>query len=195
MTLEIFFLDPNIYEVIGIKAIVCQQYPGDPADIRFPSQEENSLKNCARIIFRHEAITMNLPVLSASQAQAPAHCPVMTLHVPFLSRKCPVDDFALKIKKILNIATTGVGIPLAESLAKLSGYRQLSDTEYQVMILIGQGMTCQAISRALNRSEKTISAHYRNVSRKMGASNRAEFYRYAFFISRSGGDRRNTLFI
>ncbi|MFC6378154.1 helix-turn-helix transcriptional regulator [Tatumella terrea] len=195
MTLEIFFLDPNIYEVIGIKAIVCQQYPGDPADIRFPSQEEFSLRSDARIIFRHEAITMKLPVLPSCRQQAVAGCPVMTLHVPFLSRKCPVDDFALKIKKILSIATSARRFPLADSLSKLTGYRQLSDTEYQVMILIGRGMTCQDISRALNRSEKTISAHYRNVSRKMGAANRAEFYRYAFFISRSGGDRRNTLFL
>ncbi len=195
MTLEIFFLDPNIYEVIGIKAIIGQQYPGDPSDIRFPPPGAPLLTNCARIIFRHEAITLKLPVLPSSREQATAVCPVMTLHVPFLSRKCPVDDFALKIKKILSIATTGREGPLADSLSKLSGYRQLSDTEYQVMILIGRGMTRQDISRALNRSEKTISAHYRNVSRKMGAANRAEFYRYAFFISRSGGDRRNTLFL
>lgn len=195
MTLEILFFEPNIYEVIGIKAIVCQQYSGDPADIRFPSPEASPLQNSARIIFRHEAITMKLPVLPVCQEQTSATFPVMTLHVPFLSRKCPVDDFSLKIKKILSIATASIGLPLTDSLSKLSGYRQLSDTEYQVMILIGRGMTCKDISRALNRSEKTISAHYRNVSRKMGAANRAEFYRYAFFISRSGGDRKNTLFL
>lgn len=195
MTLEIFFFEPNIYEVIGIKAIVRQQYPGDPEDIRFPSPEEFPGKNSTRIIFRHEAITLQLPVLPACREPTAVVSPVMTLHVPFLSRKCPVDDFALKIKKILSIAMTGMGGPLTDSLSKLSGYRQLSDTEYQVMILIGRGMTCQDISRALNRSEKTISAHYRNVSRKMGAANRAEFYRYAFFISRSGGDIKNTLFL
>ena len=136
---------------------------------------------------------MSLPVTTAASGASPPR--VMTWHIPFMSRKCPIDDIALKIKKILNFVTS-VSTPFAEPPAlRLKKYTQLSATDYQVMVLIGKGLNHRDIAKELNRSRKTTGAHYRSVSRKMGAANRAEFYRYACFIASLKGDRRNTLFL
>jgi DNA-binding CsgD family transcriptional regulator len=103
----------------------------------------------------------------------------------------------MKIGKILAIAKADYNLLANREEAYwkfgLKKYAQLSDTENDIMILIGRGYNSTDISRILNRSRKTISTHYRNASRKMGAANRAEFYRYASFIAKCGRDERNTL--
>lgn len=195
MTLEISFLDSNIYEVLGLRSLLCQQYNGNLEEILFLSGEDQPSKDRPSIIFREDVVTMNLPFISPRQPVSGSVSSTLTWHIPFLSRKCSVDDLSIKIRKLLGLASTAAGLSYTDNMLKFRNYTQLSDTEYQVMILIGQGMNRQDISKVLNRSEKTISTHYRNISRKMGATNRAEFYRYAFFISRHGGERCNTLFL
>lgn len=140
-------------------------------------------------------MTLTLPEYCGSTQSLLPRKNTATWHIPLLSRNCPLDDIAIKIKKILCLAGGADRQPTLENLQKCRSYTQLSETEYQVLVLIGQGLDRQRISRVLNRSQKTISTHYRNVSRKMGASNRAELYRYALFISRCGGGQGNTLFL
>ncbi len=194
MTLEIFFTESNIYQVMGIKSLLCQHYRGDRADIHFVSSAAFRLANSAGIIFGDDVITMSLPVISGTGEEEGRHQHIMTWHIPFLSRNCPIDDIDLKIKKLLNFVTS-VGAPFCGQLSRLKKYTQLSESEYQVMILIGRGLNPHDIAKVLNRSEKTVSAHYRNVSRKMGAGNRAEFYRFACYIAGLGNERVNTLFL
>lgn len=190
MTLEIYFADSNIYQVMGIKSLLHQYYPGDSQDIHFVSSARFQLENSAGIIFGEDVITMSLPVVAGQRQLSGRHSSVITWYIPFLSRNCPIDDIALKIKKLLNFVTSVGGPP-----AQLKSYTQLSDTEYRILVLIGKGFDHHDIARMLNRSGKTVSAHYRCISRKMGAANRAEFYRFAYYIAGLQDERVNTLFL
>ncbi len=195
MTLEISLLVSNSYELMGLKSLLRQHYRGDPQEICFLPASQPPSSEHVSIIFRDDVVTIHLPAdggcaLGMTHLAAPS-----TWHIPLLSRNCPLDDIAIKIKKILYLARNEDGQFPIENLQKYRRYTQLSETEYQVMLLIGKGLDRQRISRVLNRSQKTISTHYRNVSRKMGATNRAELYRYALFISRCGGEQCNTLFL
>jgi len=194
MTLEICFTESNIYQVMGIKSLLYQYYPGDKADIHFVSSTSFCLENSAGIIFGEDVITMSLPVVSGHREMKGQPSTVMTWYIPFLSRNCPIDDIALKIKKLLNFVTT-VGAPFRGPLSKLKSYTQLSEAEYRVLVLTGKGYHCHDIARMLNRSGKTVSAHYRSISRKMGAANRAEFYRFACYIAGLEDEPVNTLFL
>lgn len=64
MTLEISFLDSNIYEVLGLRSLLCQQYNGNPEEILFLSGEDQPSKDRPSIIFREDVVTMNLPFIS-----------------------------------------------------------------------------------------------------------------------------------
>ena len=194
MTLEICFTESNIYQVMGIKSLLYQYYHGDRADIHFVSSTRFRLENNAGIIFGEDVITMSLPVTSGHREVRDRHSTVMAWHIPFLSRNCPIDDIALKIKKLLNFVTA-VGAPFRGPLSKMKSYTQLSDTEYRILVLIGKGFDHHDIARMLNRSGKTVSAHYRCISRKMGAANRAEFYRFAYYIAGLEDERVNILFL
>lgn len=195
MTLEISLLVSNSYELMGLKSLLCLHYKGDPQKICFLPANQPPSDERVSITFRDDVVTLTLPEYCGSTQSLLPRKNTATWHIPLLSRNCPLDDIAIKIKKILCLAGGADGQPTLENLQKCRSYTQLSETEYQVLVLIGQGLDRQRISRVLNRSQKTISTHYRNVSRKMGASNRAELYRYALFISRCGGGQGNTLFL
>lgn len=194
MTLEICFTEPNIYQVMGIKSLLIQYYQGDSADIQFVSSTKFRLQNSAGITFGEDIITMSLPVNAGPLEINGLQPSVMTWYIPFPSRNCPIDDITLKIKKLLNFVTA-VGAPFYGPLSQPKSYTQLSDTEYRILVLIGKGFDHHDIARMLNRSGKTVSAHYRCISRKMGAANRAEFYRFAYYIAGLKDERVNTLFL
>lgn len=195
MTLEISLLVSNCYELMGLKSLLCQQYKGDPQKICFLSNSQSPSAEHVSIIFRDDVVTLRLPASCGKSLRNGTQQTSSTWHIPLLSRNCPLDDVAIKLKKILCLAGSAGGQPPVENLQKCRSYTQLSETEFQVLILIGKGLDRPRISRVLNRSQKTISTHYRNACRKMGATNRAELYRYALFISRCGGEQGNTLFL
>ena len=71
---------------------------------------------------------------------------------------------------------------LADSLDKnhrKSGHEALSDREFQVMQLIGSGMTVGEIAEELTLSIKTISTNRSRILEKMGMKNNAELICYA----------------
>jgi len=79
-----------------------------------------------------------------------------------------------------------VSLDLAEKLAdsldtnhRKSGHEALSDREFQVLRLIGSGMTVGEIAEELSLSVKTISTNRTRILEKMGMKNNAELICYA----------------
>jgi DNA-binding NarL/FixJ family response regulator len=55
----------------------------------------------------------------------------------------------------------------------------LTDREFEILRLIGQGMSVQDIAKRLERSAKTIEAHRANLREKLGIRKAAELTRFA----------------
>ncbi|AUJ80189.1 LuxR family transcriptional regulator [Enterobacter cancerogenus] len=202
--LNILLMDSNYYRGLGVKSLILSQLPNERLnDARFALSTDEMSKDDANIIFYDDFVTIN--VLNRKKIRSNSdrwlkdtrEPEKLTLHVPFLARNQTLNDVSMKIGKILAIATADYHVHFNKKDAYwsfgLKKYAQLSDAETDVMLLIGRGYNSGDISRMLNRSRKTISTHYRNASRKMGASNQAEFYRYASFVARCGCNERNTL--
>lgn len=199
--LNILLMDSNFYQISGLSFLIFNQVADDrKGEILFllPSEEQN--RDIADIIFRDDMVTIrifNKRRTRSNQNSGRKEVEGITIHVPFLTKNQTLNDISVKISKILSIARADYNLLVNREETYwnfgLKKYAQLSDTENDVMILIGRGYSSTDISRILNRSRKTISTHYRNASRKMGAANRAEFYRYASFIANCRRDERNTL--
>lgn len=202
--LNILLMDSNCYRGLGVKSLILSQLPSERLnDARFALSTDEMGKDDANIIFYDDFVTIN--VLNRKKIRSNSNRWLkdtrepekLSLHVPFLARNQTLNDVSMKIGKILAIATADYHAHFNKKDAYwsfgLKKYAQLSDAETDIMLLIGRGYNSGDISRMLNRSRKTISTHYRNASRKMGASNHAEFYRYASFIARCGCNERNTL--
>lgn len=58
------------------------------------------------------------------------------------------------------------------------GHEQLSNREFQVMVLIASGKPPREIAAALNLSVKTVGAHRARILQKMGLRNNAEIVQY-----------------
>lgn len=201
--LNILLLDTNYYRALGVKSLIlCKMENEQLHNTRFALSTDEMSKESANIIFYDDHVTINVlnkrRIRSSSERHSESKSSnKLTLHVPFLARSQTLSDISMKIGKILAIANSDPHVHLNTKDAYwsfgLKKYAQLSDAENDVMILIGKGYNSGDISRILNRSQKTISTHYRNASRKMGASNQAEFYRYASFVARCRRNERNTL--
>ncbi|MTH46715.1 helix-turn-helix transcriptional regulator [Intestinirhabdus alba] len=198
--LNVLLIDSNHYWSLGLSLLIVNQLADNSEPISFLLPENKDSRDIANIIFRDDLVTIHVDNKKsvckyAETAQKEAQR--ITIHVPFLTKSQSLSDITIKIAKILAIAKADYNLLANKEESYwnfgLKKYAQLSDTENDVMILIGHGYNSTDISRILNRSRKTISTHYRNASRKMGAANRAEFYRYASFIAQCRRDERNTL--
>ena len=58
-------------------------------------------------------------------------------------------------------------------------HERLSDREFQVLRMIGDGRTVSEIATELTLSVKTVSTHKANIQHKLGVSSTAELVRYA----------------
>jgi DNA-binding NarL/FixJ family response regulator len=58
-------------------------------------------------------------------------------------------------------------------------HNRLTDRNYQIFLMIVQGLGVSEIGRRLNLSVKTVSTHKANIQAKMGLGNTAEMVRYA----------------
>lgn len=199
--LKILLMDCNFYQVSGLSLLILKHLSDyhllDKAIFLLPSQENN--KNIANVIFQDELVTINIFNKMCINHNETEHkiTEKITIHVPFLPKSKTLNDISMKICKILEISHADYNEFIHEEEVYwkfgLKKYAQLSDTENDVMIFIGQGYNSAEISRILNRSRKTIRTHYRSAFRKMGAENQAEFYRYASFIAKCGCAERKTL--
>ncbi|MBO6574216.1 MAG: response regulator transcription factor [Rhodothermales bacterium] len=59
------------------------------------------------------------------------------------------------------------------------GPEQLSDREFEMLHLIGEGLSVDEIAGTLNLSPKTVQNHIRSAQEKMGSPNRQAFYQMA----------------
>ena len=103
----------------------------------------------------------------------------------YLTKECAGDELALAIRKALK-GERYISGSLAEILAGgLEGdpekppHENLSDREYQVMLMIASGKTVGGIAKELCLSAKTISSYRTNLLLKMGMKNSAEITHYA----------------
>ena len=199
--LNILLMDSNFYQTSGLSFLIFNQLADErKGEVLFLLPSEGKNHDIANIIFRDDMVTIrifNKRRIRGSHTADLKGAEGTTIHVPFLTKNKTLDDISMRIGKILSIASADYNVLINRDDAYwnfgLKKYAQFSDTENDVMILIGRGYNSTDISRILNRSRKTISTHYRNASRKMGAANRAEFYRFASFIANCHRDERNTL--
>lgn len=199
--LNILLMDSNFYWMSGVSSLIVNQFTDERmGEIVFLLPTEPNNRDIADVIFRDDMVTIrifNKRCIRGGYDTGREAAEGITIHVPFLTRNQTLEDIAMKIAKIMSIARADCRELFNREEAYwnfgLKKYAQLSDTENNVMILIGRGYNSADISKILNRSPKTISTHYRNACRKMGAANRAEFYRYASFIANCRRDERNTL--
>ncbi|QJW57409.1 Transcriptional regulatory protein RcsB [Serratia plymuthica] len=198
--LNILLMDSNFYQVSGLSFLILKQLKDEglnEACFLLPSLESN--RDIANIIFRDDMVTINVfdkKYIPGKNETEQKDVDKITIHVPFWAKSQTLNDISRKISKILMIARADYNMIINKEESYwsfgLKKYAQLSDTENDVMILIGRGYNSTEISVILNRSKKTIGTHYRNASRKMGVANQAEFYRYASFIAKCQRDERNT---
>jgi len=102
---------------------------------------------------------------------------------------CKDNAEALLIDAIRKIVGGGLFInqDVAESLTRdmLQGNREqlphkrLTDRNYQIFLMLVQGLGVSEIARRLNLSVKTVSTHKATIQIRMGLSNTAELVRYA----------------
>jgi DNA-binding NarL/FixJ family response regulator len=88
------------------------------------------------------------------------------------------DELVRAVQAALSGARTPVTVP---ARPKTDGgalpHEQLSDREYQVLRMIGQGRTVSEIAAELFLSQKTVETHLRNIFRKLGVTSRVELAR------------------
>ena len=103
----------------------------------------------------------------------------------YLTKESAPEELISAIRKVSR-GGVYVSASLAEKLASHVAmdkekpvHERLSDREYQVMIMIGSGMTVKEIADRLSLSVKTISTNRARIMAKMGMKNNAEIIRYA----------------
>jgi two-component system invasion response regulator UvrY len=103
----------------------------------------------------------------------------------YLTKSSAPDELFSAIEKILS-GKKFVSASLAERLAlELEGnnrerpHENLSDREYQVMLLIASGKTISDIAQDLSLSVKTVSTYRTRVLEKMNMKSNAELIHYA----------------
>lgn len=103
----------------------------------------------------------------------------------YLTKESAGDELVLAIRKALN-GEKYISGSLAQILAgeldrdpEKPPHENLSDREYQVMVLIASGKPVGAIAKELNLSVKTISSYRTNILLKTRMKNNAEITHYA----------------
>ncbi|MFZ4835548.1 LuxR C-terminal-related transcriptional regulator [Rouxiella sp. Mn2063] len=196
--LNILTISDNFPYILGLNALFKILADKKNIELFFLLKSEPNNKGIANVIIRDSIVS-----ISVFKNKEPVPLPKninevnkITLHIPFMWKQDNLTVIMSKIEKILLIANTDYQSLIKKSIYKnlgLKDYLQLSVMERQVMFLIGKGYDNQYISNLLDRSEKTISVHCRNATRKMGMTNRVEFYRYASFIANCANKEGNTL--
>lgn len=102
----------------------------------------------------------------------------------YITKDTPVDEMLAAVKKVAQggrYITAELAERIAFSIgpeAELKPHHQLSDREYQVLVLICSGKTPTQIADELNLSVKTISTYRSRILVKMGFKNNAEMLVY-----------------
>jgi two-component system invasion response regulator UvrY len=103
----------------------------------------------------------------------------------YLTKECGVDEMILAIKQV-NSGGSYIATSIAQQLAlsllpgnNLNPIDKLSRREFQVMLMISQGLTNAEISDKLCLSPKTISTYRLRLLEKLDAQNEVDLIRIA----------------
>lgn len=103
----------------------------------------------------------------------------------YVSKESAPDQLVEAIRKVL-AGGRYIGPKLAEKIAQYIGsetdkplHETLSDREYEVLSLIGEGKTPTEIAKALSLSVKTVSTYRSRIMAKMKLNTTPELIRYA----------------
>ncbi|HOK77574.1 MAG TPA: response regulator transcription factor [Verrucomicrobiota bacterium] len=103
----------------------------------------------------------------------------------YVSKECAPDQLVEAIRKVLS-GGRYIGPKLAEKIAQYIGsdiekplHETLSDREYEVLSMIGEGKTPTEIAKALSLSVKTVSTYRSRIMAKMKLKATPELIRYA----------------
>lgn len=197
--IKVLINEENHYKKLGLSLLISELL-SENQDVIFLLPSDNEDTSAANIIFCSDWVTLNLyssPGTRRLDTVWSEGAIRLTAHAPFLNKHDTLKDISAKIWKILKIINTtkdNLNIAnLTEWPRGIKKHQQLSSAESEILILVGRGLSHDAISKIVNRSRKTVGTHYRNASRKLGLINRAEFYRYAAFIAQQIREERNTL--
>ncbi|MDH7501629.1 MAG: response regulator transcription factor [Verrucomicrobiota bacterium] len=103
----------------------------------------------------------------------------------YVSKESAPDQLVEAIRKVL-AGGRYIGPKLAEKIAQYFGtdterplHETLSDREYEVLCMIGEGKTPTEIAKALSLSVKTVSTYRSRIMSKMKLKTTPELIRYA----------------
>ncbi len=103
----------------------------------------------------------------------------------YMTKECAPEELVGAVKKILG-GGRYVSAELAEKLVlyldvdpQKQPHESLSDREFQVLRLIGEGKTVREIARELSLSDKTVSTYRARLLEKMCLKTSAELIHYA----------------
>ncbi|MGE0080546.1 MAG: response regulator [Thiohalomonadaceae bacterium] len=130
----------------------------------------------------------SLPILILSMHKEDIYA-VRALKAGAAGYLCKDNAEAMLAPAIRKVAAGGLFInqSVAESFTRntLQGHssqlphNSLTDRNYQIFMMLVQGLGVSEIGRRLNLSVKTVSTHKANIMAKMGLNNTAEMVRYA----------------
>lgn len=142
------------------------------------------------VIFRDFMVSIHFYGENRSGEEPTPATQAKSIHIPFVCKGYDMEEIEIKLRKIMTIAYIYCHSFIERNevykIAGLKQYLQLSTTENNIMLLVGQGNDAKNISILLKRSERTISTHCRNALKKMGMENRLGFYKYASCLARFG---------
>lgn len=200
--LNILLSEGSYFQRLGLSQLITEQACQAQQDVFFLLTDNKDNANLANIIFYDDMVTIN--IFNRQCQHHCVECPChsiggMKIYMPLFARSYSLDEISFKLKKLIIIADYHYcSIQKIEDILRRLGlkkYSQLSVAERRIMQLIGRGYDYYNISRILGRSNKTVSTHCRNIIRKMGGVNHAQFYRYASLIARQGENEMTSLYL
>lgn len=123
------------------------------------------------VLSMHPALTFGVRALRAGAAG-------------YLAKTSPTDELINGIFRIASgrkIISADVADQLAEQVAdgpRVAAHESLSEREFQVLLLIGEGKTVGEIARDLHLNVKTISTYRAHILDKMHLANNAQIMHY-----------------
>lgn len=102
----------------------------------------------------------------------------------FISKEASPEELPKAIRKVFNgglYISNLFAEKLALSVSKNFGnkaHEALSEREFQVLIMLGEGKTLKQVSQSLNLSPKTISTYRARILEKMNLKNNNEIIKY-----------------
>lgn len=186
----------NLYYSKGLEFLIKESLSENTIKYFLSVTDDITEADVINITLRDSSISINLFEQTKKVEDLNPNNKKSTIHIPFVCKNRKITDIKWIIEKALFIASLDKHEFINDDFYRITGlkkHEQLSLTETKIMLLIGNGNNVNFISRQLRRSEKTITVHYRNASRKMKLNNKAEFYNYAKFIVSCQRNERKTV--